>query len=64
MADIKDISASIASALDEAGVNGTLDVKMDGKHIVAPLGQPTEDDVNLAVTVAADPKPANRHKAT
>jgi hypothetical protein len=55
MADIKDISESIAAALGEAGLNGTLDVEMDGEHVASSLGQPTEDDVDLAVVVTADP---------
>jgi hypothetical protein len=52
MADIKDISTSIASALNEVGVNGTLDVEGDGEHVVIPLGEPTEDDVALKVLVS------------
>jgi hypothetical protein len=62
MADIKDISASIASALDEAGVNGTVDIEMDGEHVAASVGHPTEDDVDLAVVVT--PRgPATKPKA-
>lgn len=52
MADIKDNSTSIASALNEVGVNGTLDVEGDGEHVVIPLGEPNEDDIALKVVVS------------
>jgi hypothetical protein len=39
MADIKDISQVIHSALAEIGVNGELTVNMDGEHIEEPLGR-------------------------
>lgn len=55
MADIKDISRAIESALLEIGVNGTLDVSENGEAVAVVVGQPTGDDV--AVTVAVDPLP-------
>ncbi len=50
MADLHDISASIASALTEVGVNGHLDVEMDGAKQAATLG-PLGDEVEVEVIV-------------
>jgi hypothetical protein len=57
MADIKDISTTIASALDEVGLTGKLDVDMDGKHAVAPVGDVTGHPVKVRVEVI-DAEPA------
>lgn len=50
MADLNDISASIASALTEVGVNGHLDVEMDGAKQAAALGR-LGDEVEVEVIV-------------
>ena len=52
MADIKDVSEAIHSALSEIGVNGELDVKMEGDRVAAPIGHPTGDDIAVSVTVS------------
>lgn len=51
MADIKDVSTVIASALREVNVNGTLDVEMDGESKVVELGQLSGEAVEVAVTI-------------
>jgi hypothetical protein len=51
MADIKDVSTVIASALSEISVNGTLDVEMDGDSEVVNLGTLPGDPVEVVVTV-------------
>ena len=51
MADIRDVTAVIESALVEIGVNGTLDVAMDGGETVTAVGRPTGEDVEVVVTV-------------
>ena len=50
MADLNDISTSIASALSEVGVNGHLDVEMDGVKQAETLG-PLGDEVEVEVVV-------------
>ena len=51
MADIKDITTVLASALAEASVNGTLDVKMEGDNKITPLGELDGEGVEVIVTV-------------
>lgn len=51
MADIKDMSTVIASALAEVSVNGTLDVEMDGDSKVVSLGSLSGEAVEVVVTV-------------
>lgn len=51
MADINDVSAVIASALDEVSVAGTLDVSMDGSHTLGAVGHSNGDDVEITVVV-------------
>ncbi|RYG85138.1 MAG: hypothetical protein EON59_12830 [Alphaproteobacteria bacterium] len=51
MADIKDVTAVIASALEEVSVTGTLDVSMEGGETVQSVGLATGDDVEVIVTV-------------
>lgn len=51
MADIKDVSAVIASALDEVSVAGTLDVSMDGSHTLGAVGHSNGDEVEITVVV-------------
>ncbi len=51
MADIKDVSRAIHSALEEIGVSGKLDVEMNGNHAVVPLGEPTGDGLDVQVVV-------------
>jgi hypothetical protein len=51
MADIKDISDSITSALTEIGVHGSVDVHMDGDKAHASIGQPSGDDIDVAIIV-------------
>jgi len=52
MADIKDVSRAIQTALTEIGVNGELKVEMQGGFVAKPVGHPTGDDVEIAVMVA------------
>jgi hypothetical protein len=52
MADIKDVTAVIASALTEVNLAGSLDVKMDGGESIEGLGVPSGDDVEVTVVVA------------
>ena len=52
MADIKDVSHVIQTALSEIGVNGELKVAMDGAEVAKPIGHPTGDDVEVVVVVA------------
>jgi len=61
MADIKDVRDTIASALTEVGVSGTLDVTMDGAESVVTVGEVHGEEVEVVVTVkpaseAAHPK--------
>ncbi|WP_242154189.1 hypothetical protein [Sphingomonas sp. BAUL-RG-20F-R05-02] len=51
MADIKDMSRAIHSALQEIGVTGELNVHMDGDQAVASIGQPGGDDVEVLVEI-------------
>jgi ethanolamine utilization protein EutQ (cupin superfamily) len=51
MADIKDVSTTIESALNEVGLTGKLNVDMDGKHVVAPVGDVTGHPVEVHVEV-------------
>lgn len=51
MADIKDVTAVIASALTEVSLAGSLDVKMDGGESIEGLGVPSGDDVEVTVVV-------------
>lgn len=51
MADIRDVSTVIASALSEISVNGILDVEMDGDSKVVSLGPLPGDPVEVVVTV-------------
>ena len=51
MADIKDVSTVIASALSEVSINGTLDVEMDGNSKVVELGALSGEAVEVTVTV-------------
>ncbi|MBY9063314.1 hypothetical protein K7957_10265 [Sphingomonas yunnanensis] len=64
MADIKDVTAVIASALAEVSLAGSLDVKMDGGESVEVLGPPSAGDVEVTVVVSRvgegsppDPRP-------
>ena len=52
MADIKDISSVIASALGEVNVSGKLDVTMDGEERVVAIGDKGDQ---VTVTVAVQP---------
>jgi hypothetical protein len=51
MADLKDVSTVIASALSEVSMHGTLDVEMDGESRVVTLGHVTGEDVDIVVTI-------------
>ena len=51
MAEIKDIRDTIASALTEVGVSGTLDVTMDGTETVVTVGEVHGEEVEVVVTV-------------
>lgn len=51
MADIKDVSRAIHSALEEIGVSGKLDVEMNGDHTVAPVGEPSGDELDVQVVI-------------
>jgi hypothetical protein len=51
MADIKDVSQTIASALGEVGVTGTLDVNMDGAEKIITVGETRDDDLEIHVVV-------------
>lgn len=53
MADINDISTTIASALTEVGVAGKVDVKLDGGHAIVIAGEPDATDVVVNVEVNA-----------
>lgn len=53
MADIKDVSTVIASALSEVSVNGTLDVEMDGDSKIVKLGPLSGEAVAVVVTVTS-----------
>jgi hypothetical protein len=53
MADIKDVSQVIQSALAEIGVSGDLAVDMGGEHVEKLLGQAGDE---LAVTVMIEDK--------
>jgi hypothetical protein len=57
MADIKDISDTISSALTEIGVHGNVDVRLDGNQAHASIGQPSGDDIDVAIVVTT-PEPA------
>ncbi|WP_260597792.1 hypothetical protein [Sphingomonas endolithica] len=52
MADVKDVSRAVQAALEEIGVNGKLNVQMDGDEATASVGHPTGDDVDVSVTVS------------
>ena len=57
MANFADIATSIASALNEIGVNGTVDVRMEGDHVHASVGHPTGADIDVAIVVtSAEPR--------
>lgn len=47
MADINDVSTTIASALAEVGVSGQLDVQMEGSKAVTIVGEPGVEDVKV-----------------
>jgi hypothetical protein len=51
VADIKDVTAVIASALTEVNLAGSLDVKMDGGESIEGLGVRSGDDVEVTVVV-------------
>ena len=51
MADIKDVSAAVQSALIEIGVDGKLHVEMDGEQQDQPVGDDRGQDVQVIVTV-------------
>ena len=51
MADIKDVTAVIASALDEVSLTSTLDVKMDDGETVNALGDLGGEHVEVTVVV-------------
>ena len=51
MADIKDMSQAIHSALEEIGVTGELNVHMDGNQAVATIEQPGGDDLEVSIEV-------------
>jgi cell division ATPase FtsA len=53
MADIKDVSQVLQSALAEIGVSGDLAVEMDGEQIERPLGHAGDA---LAVKVVIEDK--------
>lgn len=55
MATVLDVSAVITSALTEIGVTGEVDVTMDGTRRVTWLGEPSGDDVQVAVAVTMLP---------
>lgn len=64
MADIKDVTAVIASALTEVSLAGSLDVKMDGGESIEVLNRHGGDDVEVTVVVSRvgegtppDPRP-------
>jgi hypothetical protein len=59
MADIKDVSQAIHSALEEIGVHGDLKVQTETDCIEAPIGHPTGDDLAIEVIVSdKDAEPA------
>lgn len=51
MATISDIATVVRSALAEIGVTGQLDVRGDRMRITSWVGAPTDDDVEVTVTV-------------
>ena len=51
MADIKDVSAAVQSALIEIGVDGKLHVEMDGQQQDRPVGEDRGQDVEIVVNV-------------
>jgi hypothetical protein len=51
MADIKDVSQVIQSALAEIGVSGDLAINMGGEHIEKPLGR-AGDAMDVKVDIA------------
>ena len=51
MADIKDVSQVIHSALEEIGVTGELRVLMDGGQAGASIGNRGSDDLDVLVEV-------------
>lgn len=51
MADAKDLSTAVQSALDEIGVMGTLDVSKDGDEAAKTIGTLGGDDVHVTVDV-------------
>lgn len=53
MATVLDVSTVIASALAEVGINGRLDVRMDGSRSTSWVGLPTGEDFEVVVSVAA-----------
>lgn len=51
MADIKDVSAVIASALSEVNLHGQVELRMDGEEVVEGIASPCGDDVEVLVEV-------------
>ena len=51
MADIKDVSRAIHSALEEIGVSGHLNVEMNGNQSVAVVGESTSEELDVQVVV-------------
>jgi hypothetical protein len=52
MADIKDVSNVIQSALAEIGINGELQVDMEGDHVAKPIGHAAGDEMAVKVVIA------------
>ena len=51
MADANDVASAIASALTEVSVTGIVDVDLDGKTKVLPIGDTKNPDVVVRVMV-------------
>ncbi|MDN4634140.1 hypothetical protein QCD71_21725 [Sphingomonas sp. PsM26] len=51
MADIKDVTAVVASALTEVNLGGSLDVMMDDGEVVEAIGEAGGDAVEVVVIV-------------
>ena len=51
MADANDVATAIASALTEVSVAGVVDVEIDGKTKVVPVGSFNDPDVVVSVMV-------------
>ena len=51
MADIKDVTTVLVSALEEVNLSGKLGVRMDGAESAQPLMEARGDDVEVVVIV-------------